>query len=186
MHDARAFHGLAVSMATGPRGACHLKGDYYNIELGNMVLEYMILPSERLDSAGKGEMAAKFQSFKDLFDSLTLCKFAPLGPPHIVAALNALTGWDFTPEDLLAAGDRSVTLKRAISNKFGVTSADDKLPEIVSRPLDEGTTAGITPDMGLLLKDYYAYRGWDPETGRPTLVKLQELGLDQVAAEMYG
>jgi aldehyde:ferredoxin oxidoreductase len=34
MHHGRAFHGLAVSYATGARGACYLKGDYYNIDLG--------------------------------------------------------------------------------------------------------------------------------------------------------
>ena len=83
MHEGRAFHGLAVSYATGPRGACHLKGPYYDVDLGNMVLEYMILPGDRLVSAGKGEPAAKFQSFKDLFDALTLCKFAPLQVPQL-------------------------------------------------------------------------------------------------------
>ncbi|MBU2646848.1 aldehyde ferredoxin oxidoreductase family protein, partial [bacterium] len=50
MHDGRAFHGLAVSYATGPRGACHLKGEYYNVELGSFVLEYEILPGDRMSS----------------------------------------------------------------------------------------------------------------------------------------
>jgi len=80
MHDGRAFHGMGLSYAKGPREACHLKVDYYNVDLGNLVLEYMILPSERLSSEGKNEGVAKFQSWKGLFDSLTLCKFAPLTP----------------------------------------------------------------------------------------------------------
>ena len=185
MHDGRAFHGLAVSYATGPRGACHLKGDYYNIDLGNMVLEYMILPSDRLVSEGKGEPAAKFQSFKDLFDALTLCKFAPLQVPQICEILNALTGWEFGPEELLAAGDRSVNLKRAISNKLGVTRNDDILPKICLEPLNEGTTAGIRPDMQTMLKEYYQYRGWDWQTGKPTKEKLMELGLTQAAEDLY-
>ena len=101
MHEGRAFHGLAVSYATGPRGACHLKGDYYNVDLGNMVLEYGILPSDRHSSDGKGEFAAKFQSLKDLFDALTLCKFAPLSPTRISEFLSAITGRACTPDDLL-------------------------------------------------------------------------------------
>jgi len=185
MHEGRAFHGLAVSYATGPRGACHLKGDYYNIDLGNMVLEYMILPSDRLSSEGKGEPAAKFQSFKDLFDALTLCKFAPLQVPQLCEMLNALTGWEFSPEDLLAAGDRSVNIKRAISNKLGVTREHDTLPEICLKPLDEGSTAGIRPDLEMMLKEYYEYRGWDWETGKPTKEKLTELGLEKVAKDLY-
>jgi aldehyde:ferredoxin oxidoreductase len=185
MHEGRAFHGLAVSYATGPRGACHLKGDYYNIDLGNMVLEYMILPGDRLVSEGKGEPAAKFQSFKDLFDALTLCKFAPLQVPQLCDMLNALTGWEFGPEELLAAGDRSVNIKRAVSNRFGLTRDHDTLPQICREALDEGTTAGVVPDMDVMLKEYYQYRGWDWATGRPTREKLVELGLNQVADEFY-
>ena len=186
MHEGRAFHGLAVSYATGPRGACHLKGDYYNVDLGSMVVEYGILSDgNRMSSEGKGELAAKYQSFKDMFDSLTLCKFSPITPTQIVDMLNAITGWGYTPDDLLAAGNRSMTIKRALSNKFGVTQLDDTLPKICAEALDEGATAGIAPDMDLLLKDYYAYRGWDLSTGKPTKEKLIELGLENVAAAMY-
>ena len=185
MHDGRAFHGLAVSYATGPRGACHLKGDYYNIDLGNMIMEYMILPSDRLVSEGKGEPAAKFQSFKDLFDALTLCKFAPLQVPQLCDMLNALTGWEFSPEDLLAAGDRSVNIKRAVSNKFGLTREHDTIPKICLDALDEGTTAGVQPDLEVMLKEYYQYRGWDWETGKPGKEKLIELGLSHVAEDLY-
>ena len=185
MHDGRAFHGLAVSYATGPRGACHLKGDYYNIDLGNMVLEYMILPGDRLNSEGKAEPAAKFQSFKDLFDALTLCKFSPLQVPQLCDMLNALTGWEFGPEDLLAAGDRSINIKRAISNRFGLTRAHDTLPKICLDALEEGTTAGIVPDLEGMLKEYYQFRGWDWTTGKPSREKLIELGLNQVAEDLY-
>ncbi|MBP1714270.1 MAG: aldehyde:ferredoxin oxidoreductase [Deltaproteobacteria bacterium] len=186
MHDGRAFHGMAISYATGPRGACHLKGDQYNVDLGNMVLEYMILPSERLSSDGKSEGAAKYQSLKDLFDSLTLCKFAPLTPTQICEMLNAITGWEFGPKELLEAGDRSINLKRAVSNRLGVTREHDKLPRICETPLDEGTTAGIKPEMEKMLKSYYQFRGWDWATGRPSKEKLLELGLNEVAAVMYG
>ena len=185
MHDGRAFHGMALSYATSPQGACHLKGDYYNVDLGNLVMEYMILPSERLSSEGKSEGVAKFQSLKDLFDSLTLCKFAPLTPTQLCEMLNAITGWEFTPMELLAAGDRSINLKRAISNKLGLTRKHDQLPRICLSALEEGSAAGVEPDMGKMLKGYYQFRGWDWETGRPSKAKLLELGLNQVAAEMY-
>jgi aldehyde:ferredoxin oxidoreductase len=32
-----------------------------------------------------------------------------------------------------------------------------------------------------LLDEYYTLRGWNPETGRPTRAKLEELGLSDVA-----
>lgn len=185
MHEGRAFHGLAVSYATGPRGACHLKGDYYNVDLGNMVLEYMILPGERMSSSDKGESAAKYQSLKDLYDSLTLCKFAPLSVGQICEMLQAITGWQVDPQELIRTGDRSINIKRAVSIMFGLNRSHDTLPEICVRALEEGATAGVSPDMELMLQDYYRYRGWDWETGWPTRDKLMELGLQQVAERLY-
>ena len=185
MHDARAFHGQAVTYATNPRGACHLKGEYFNIELGNKVKEYDLVPKNRLSSAGKGAPAARLQSLADLFDALTLCKFAHLGVTQLCDILNAITGWSMTPETLLEAGDRSVNLKRAISNRLGLTREHDHLPKIAVTALGEGTSAGKAPDMELMLKDYYAHRQWDWQTGRPTRAKLQSLGLDQVESDLY-
>jgi aldehyde:ferredoxin oxidoreductase len=185
MHDGRAFHGLAVSYATGPRGACHLKGDYYNVDLGNLVMEYMILPSDRHAPDGKGAFAAKFQSLKDLFDALTLCKFAPLNPTMICDILNGITGWAYTPDELLATGDRSMNIKRAVSLKLGLTREQDRLPEICMRPLAEGTSADVVPDMDKMLREYYDCRSWVWETGQPSKQKLLELGLTQVVEDLY-
>jgi aldehyde:ferredoxin oxidoreductase len=187
MHDPRAWTGLAVSYATGPRGACHLKGDYYNVDIGAgaPVVEFDINPSPRLESEGKGANAAKYQSLKDLFDALTLCKFVTIAPTQIAQILSAITGWEFSTDDLLAAGDRSVSLKRAINNKLGLNRDKDVIPKICLEPLDEGSTAGIKPDMDVLLKEYYEYRQWDWDTGKPKKEKLLELGLEEIAKDLY-
>ncbi|MBT4264697.1 MAG: aldehyde ferredoxin oxidoreductase family protein [Deltaproteobacteria bacterium] len=186
MHDGRAFQGLAVSYATGPRGACHLKGDFYNVELGAFIMELEILPGDRLSPENKAVYAAKYQSLKDLYDSLTMCKFSPISVTQICDMINAITGWDYDPAQLLAAGDRSMSIKRAISNKFGVTQAHDCLPDVCMQPHDEGATAGVEVGMDLMLKEYYEHRGWDPLTGKPTREKLLELSLDEVAVDLYG
>ena len=54
MHDARAFTGEAISYATGPRGACHLKGDYYMVELGGAFPEIGVFAGDRMQVAGQG------------------------------------------------------------------------------------------------------------------------------------
>ena len=185
MHDARAFHGQAVTYATGPRGACHLKGEYFNVELGAKVKEYDIYPGDRLSSEGKGAAAAKLQSLKDLYDALTLCKFSPLKATQLCRILSAVTGESMDPAALLAAGDRSVNLKRAINLRLGMDRSADQLPPIAGEALGEGATAGKAPDMDLMLKEYYAHRGWDGETGKPLRETLIALGLDQAAADLY-
>ncbi len=186
MHDPRAFHGMAISYATGPRGACHLKGDYFNVDLGKRVPELGIKSRDRLSADNdKAAMAAKYQSLKDLYDSLLLCKFSPMSATMIAKALTLTTGWTCSPNDLLAAGDRSINIKRAINNRLGLTRKDDKLPGIVARALGEGGTAGVAPDLDRMLKEYYAHRQWDEETGKPRKEKLLELGLQQAAKDLY-
>jgi aldehyde:ferredoxin oxidoreductase len=53
------------------------------------------------------------------------------------------------------------------------------LPELLLQPLLEGGTEGHIPDMATLLKEYYAVRGWDWETGAPTPARLLALGMGE-------
>ncbi|MBU4315819.1 MAG: aldehyde ferredoxin oxidoreductase family protein [Proteobacteria bacterium] len=187
MHDARSFHGQAISYATGSRGACHQRGNYYEIDIAGMILEYGVMATNRFSAEEqKAVMAAKVQALKDTFDSLTMCKFASVSPTFLAQALSAVTGREYTPETLLEAGERSINIKRGISLKLGLTQAEDRLPEICATPLKEGSSADKVPDMKRLLKDYYEFRQWNPETGKPEKEKLEALGLHQVARDLYG
>jgi aldehyde:ferredoxin oxidoreductase len=185
MHDPRNATGMAISYATGSRGACHLRGDYYSFDLGGRVPEYGIQAFDRFESKEKAPMAAKLQSFKDVFDSILMCKFANATPTQMADFLNAVTGWNTTPADLLTIGDRSMNIKRAISNKLGVNRTHDHMPRISITPMKEGSTAGKSPDMDTLLKEYYEFRQWDWETGKPRKEKLIELGLADVARDIW-
>ncbi|HEX9976570.1 MAG TPA: aldehyde ferredoxin oxidoreductase family protein, partial [Dehalococcoidales bacterium] len=185
MHDPRAYTGEAISYATAPFGASHLKGDYYGVDLGAGSPELGIAAFDRFQSAGKATPAAKYQSFKDMFNSLLLCIFAPLPPSLIADSVSAITGWSFTLADLVTAGDRSINLKRAINNRLGVTRADDKLGRLNIQAINQGSIAGRSPDMAVMLKEYYDFRKWDWNTGRPTKDKLLELGLDFAAKDLW-
>ncbi|TFG89893.1 MAG: aldehyde ferredoxin oxidoreductase, partial [Syntrophobacterales bacterium] len=114
-----------------------------------------------------------------------LCQFSPMPASMIARALVAITGNPFSTMDLLTFGERSLNLKRAINNKLGVTRADDKLPRIVRQALKEGATAGIEPNMDLMLKEFYEVSQWDWETGKPSKAKLEELGLHMASRDLY-
>jgi aldehyde:ferredoxin oxidoreductase len=130
-------------------------------------------------------LAATYQNLKDIYDSLLLCKFAPLSLTLIAEILANITGWDYTPLDVNKAGERSINIKRAISNKLGITREDDMLPSICTEALKEGSTAGKSPNMDILLKEYYNFRKWDWNTGKPSKEKLGELGLEDVARDLW-
>lgn len=187
MHDPRAYQGAALAYAMGPRGACHLKGAFYSLDApGNEVgLSLGITFTDKNDPAQKGALTAKLLHFCELYNSFTLCQFSPLPASMIARAFYDVTGREFKAMDLLTFGERSLNLKRAINNKLGVTRREDHIPDIARKALDEGGTAGIEPDMEMMLKEFYEVSDWNWDTGKPNRKKLVELGLQHVANDLY-
>jgi aldehyde:ferredoxin oxidoreductase len=74
-------------------------------------------------------------------------------------------------------GERVVNMARLLNLKCGLTCADDRLPKLLTTPLEDGGTGGHAPDIDALLAAYYEHRGWDSATGVPRPEKLAELGL---------
>jgi aldehyde:ferredoxin oxidoreductase len=169
MHDPRAYLGMAVTYALSPRGACHMEGNMYDLDLGQSGMEEVgLVPGNRHEnSAAKGRMAARLQAWRNLYNSLTLCQFENPTVSLLLRAVNAATGWNVVADDLMSMGKDIVNIKRLLNFKLGLTRANDRLPELLLKPLEKGGTKGIVPDMPTLLSGAYAEFGWDPETGRP-------------------
>jgi len=134
--------------------------------------------TERLEDGGKAHYVARHQDWRTVCNSLVMCFFAATPPSTVVNLLSAATGYDWTLEEMLRAGERAWNLKRAYNCRLGLTRASEKLPKLLLEPLPDGGQAGHVPDMNLLLKEYYEARGWDPATGKPTREKLKSLGLN--------
>ena len=177
-HDPRAFGGMATVYAVAARGATHLEGDMYSVDMGADVRELGIVSGDRLENEGKGITAAKSQSFRAFFDSIIMCHFAIVPPVTIIKLLNLATGFTFTSDDILPVGSRAITMKRFYNLKCGLKSADDNLPPPLLIPHPDSITEDFVPDVKQQLTDYYQYRKWDMKTGIPTSEALEELGLE--------
>ena len=186
MHDPRAFVGMAMTYALSPRGACHMQGDMYGVDTGQgPAFELGILPGDRFEmTEEKGVISARQQAWRNLYNALTLCQFQNPGVERLLAALNAATGWGLESDDLMTLGKRIVTLKRVLNHRRGLVRADDRLPDLLLQPLDDGGTEGMVPNVGVLLSGAYAEFGWDSETGEPTRKTLEELGLGFAVDEL--
>jgi aldehyde:ferredoxin oxidoreductase len=179
MHDSRAFSGMAVTYALSPRGACHMQGDMYAVDTGQgPAVELGIVPGDRFaDSEQKGRISARQLAWRNLYNALTLCQFQNPGVGPLLRALNATTGCHLEPGDLLTLGLRILALKRMLNVRRGANIADDNLPDLLLKPLEEGGTEGRVPDLGALLRGAYAELGWDSETGKPSTEVLEALDL---------
>jgi aldehyde:ferredoxin oxidoreductase len=103
--------------------------------------------------------------------------FANPEPSILAEVIKTALGLDFDVQEMKKTGEKIYTMKRLFNLKMGLTPADETLPEILLKPLDEGGSAGKSPDFEKLKKAFYEYRDWNLKTGYPSQEKLKELGL---------
>ncbi len=116
--------------------------------------------------------------------------------PQAAAQLyNSATGINMTPEELHKAGERAWNLLKAANVRMGFTRKDDRFPDRFFEPLkardkeirlmNYNRTRELTrDDVEKMFDDYYDERGWDIEKGIPTMQKLEDLDLKDLAADL--
>ena len=146
----------SVCYATSNRGACHLNGG-----------------------------TPKAQDEQVLNDSLGACSFADQWYKNDVGYenfLSAITGLNWTGEELRKAGTRIFTLEKMFNYREGFRREDDSIPEKFFRnEFSYGDHKGAIverSDFKEHMNNYYKERKWDPETSRPTNKTLKDLGLE--------
>ena len=173
-YDPRGVQGQGLQFATSNRGGCHVRGYLISPEVIGM--------PEKLDRTvieGKATWVKIFQDLTAVIDSLGLCLFSSfaLGLSDYRALVNAVTGFNYTDEELLACGERIWNNERLHNLKVGYTAAEDTLPKrLLNDPIPEGPSKGQSIRLAELLPQYYIERGWS-ETGVPTPERLSSLGM---------
>jgi aldehyde:ferredoxin oxidoreductase len=184
-HDPRGVSGMALVYATSPRGACHNKSDYFLVDWGQADSSLGLKFYERQAGAEKAANVAQHQDWRCVCDALVLCLFGNVPVEMVVGLVNTACGYDYSVSELLRSGERAWNLKRAINIRMGLKRENDKLPKALLEPLADGPAAGYVPPLEAMLSAYYTRRGWDTETGKPTAIKLAELGLEWVTHDIW-
>jgi len=193
MHDPRGKLGLALSFATSPTGADHVEAPhdpfYLNITpegddpLSIMGLLETTVPLDM--SPKKVELFYHGQLVWGLYNCIGMCNFAgvPLGPVALDVLLDhlrAVTGWKTSLFELFKVPQRASAMARVLNYREGLTKDDDRLPEVLHRPLQNGKLKGQKIDKEQFrefLETYYEAMGWDPKTGYPTRGTLAQLDI---------
>jgi aldehyde:ferredoxin oxidoreductase len=181
-HDLRRCYGMAIAYALGtPRGPCHCSCDMFFILMG---LPFEELGIDLIDYYKDDEEMARIstlvQNYRALYNSLIMCEFCDPPPSMIAELIRTTTGLDCDVNKLKILGERIYMMKRLFNLKMGITPGDDKLPQILLKPLNEGGSAGKTPNFQKLKQAYYQYRTFDLNTGLPNQEKLKNLGLNTI------
>jgi len=131
---------------------------------------------------------AKTKGSMQFEDALGICRFnTRTDVPILCEALAEATGWDYTLDDAMDMGRRTVNLLRAFNLRHGLGPELDKpSPRYGSTPVD-GVVAGvgIGEHWDQMVGDYYEQMGWDRETSKPLPETLRSLGLEHVVADLW-
>jgi aldehyde:ferredoxin oxidoreductase len=166
-YDSRALQGMGLGYATGNRGACHLKHDSFAEDMDDQT------------GSGKAQPVKDSQDRVAMIDSSGLCLFTTegWGVDEFSQQIDAACEGDWPVARLLEIGERIWNLERRFNLAAGLTAADDTLPKrMLEDPAPGGTAKGKVNELGKMLPEYYAARGWTPD-GVPTEETLARLGL---------
>jgi len=171
-YDPRGVKGLGFSYATSNRGGCHTRA--------YLVAPEILRKPKAIDPYTLAGKAGHTKIFQDRFaavDSLVVCKFAffGAGEEEYANILSAVTGENYTSEDLMLVGERIWNVERLYNVREGFCKGDDILPE---RFFEEKVNERVIDKEEFLntLDEYYRMRGWDDE-GVPKGGKLKRLGI---------
>lgn len=192
MHDPRWKQGLGLGYMVAPIGADH-NDNVHDTLFERRVTGYFTslgafapLPVTDLSPA-KVRLLFYGTMWQHLFDCLVMCQFIDFTIQQVVDLVRASTGWPTSSFELMKVGERCINLTRAFNIREGMTRDEDKLPQRFFTPFPSGPMQGVKIDKAALdqaKEFYYAVAGWDRESGAPTPGKLQELGIEWVAASM--
>ena len=115
-----------MTFATTPQGSDHTAGLTIRDKINH------------LDPAGQVELSRKKQIAMAGYDSLGACIMAGFGfaiaPPETIRDLiNARYGWEVDTSILSDLGKQTIKMEVEFNRKAGFTSADDRLPEWMTR-----------------------------------------------------
>jgi len=173
-YDARGIQGMGLTYATSNRGACHLRS--YTV-----ASEILGIPekTDPLSSDGKAGLVIAFQDATGAVDSAGLCVFTTFAwsMDNIAPQIDAACEGDWSVERLLEVGERIWNLERKFNLDAGFTGKDDNLPKrLIKDVAKTGPAEGKVNELGKMLPEYYALRGWTEE-GVPTNETLDRLVL---------
>jgi len=189
-HDPRFAPTFAVNAVADATPGRHTQMGSAWLEMGAALKGIDVPDLDKYEIEGKGELNARLLNLMNAVYSTGVCAFVYGGRvqvPMWPKIIQAVTGWDCSLEELERTGARIGALRQAFNVREGVRVADVYISGRATGhpPLESGPLADVSIDMETRKRELYQARGWDPETGRPLEDTLVELGLEDIANDLY-
>ena len=194
MHEPRLKVALGIGYAVAPVGADHMMNIHdtaytkagRGIDRVNTALpdDQKIGPiSNKILNDEKLRLMNVEVNWQHFQDCALCCMFYPYDYAQLAQVMTAITGVEYTIQDILAVGARAQTLSRLFNYREGFTVEDDTLPKRVRTAFSEGPIKGVgisDEDFAWSKRRFYELMGWDPDSGTPTETCLAALELTEL------
>ena len=184
-HDPKLGYHFATTYKLDPTPGRHTQGQEGLKPPGLPIADF-----DAKSFSGRREAHKIASSHHNVMTSAGMCEFMYWSLPTANAIhefLNAVTGWDMTMDELLKTGERIQNIRQAFNLREGLNPLEFKVPDrVLGRPAQkEGPVAGVTVDEDIMIKEYLATMDWDTKSAKPSKKKLLELGLEDVAKDLW-
>jgi aldehyde:ferredoxin oxidoreductase len=179
----RAVNGMSLAYAISPHyGGSHNSCDMYMNALGIGAEDLGIIPTEAKENSPLiAETAARVMCHRAFYSSAIMCVFSNPPAATLGKYIELATGMKMDINAIRLMGERILDIKRLFNLKMGHTPKDEHIPKILLTPLPESGQAGNVPDFESLKTTFYKFLQWDLITGKPSVKKVEELGLQKFA-----
>ena len=183
-HDPKFTPGLAATYLLTATPARHTQGGELLIPPGLELPE-----TDKYVYTGHSEAHYKLVTAVEVCNATGLCMFGYLSYPiqAIPDQLTAVTGWQYSLEEVYKTGLRIYTMRHAFNLREGINPLTRNMPgRIVGEPpLTEGNVKDVTIDHRTLCREFLEFIGWDTQTTVPSEESLRKLGMDFLVDDMF-
>ncbi len=188
MHDSRYEPALAVIYKVNATPGRHTQGCQYFVPEG--------YESDRPGfgegiekQEGRGRWVKEAELLTHTMNCSGMCLFGYLSTKvdMIPEFMTAVTGEEFTLQDMLKTGERVANMRQAFNVRDGINPITRPDPERAygHPPLPDGPTAGIDVQVDMLVREHLEEMGWTLDAAVPKKETLEALGLDDVARDLW-
>lgn len=202
MHEPRGKYNVGIGYAVSESGADHLVVAHDPMLANPDSLSFKSARTLGIERAypprsfheDKMRQFFQLECWNSLEKALGLCFFGPaprsfIAPEEVLKAVEYAAGWSLSMEEALRIGERGINLARLFNIREGFTRRDDRLPERLFQPLENGALQGESlprAQFEQALTWLYAIKGWDTQSSRPSRQRLEALDLGWAADLLEG
>ncbi len=188
MHDPRFDPAMALIYKVNASPAKHLPASQFFKPPG-LDLEIPAFGTERTKQKERARGVKILECLNNSMSSSGLCVrgYLSFDVEFFPAFLGAATGKEWTVEELITAGERIANVRQAFNVREGVNLIEEHFPSLTlgKPPLERGPLKDVTIDLNLMMDEYLKEMDWDRQTGKPSRKKLNDLGLEKLAHDLY-